>query len=352
MKTYKISLIIILVSLIFTPLLPAKDYDLSAEELFALGQSFLKQERYAEAKHKFEKCLMLNPQHAQARNLLELCEAKVASEKEKAMLLALENLEKKSKKEVAGEKESLAPPIQKGAWTLRKGQTYVELYSKYYWDNAQFNDGRDRKKWDFSGKYKEYMAQLKIEYGLTDTDTVLLYTTAKEATWKDDFKSSTRKGFTKVEPGIKHQLFAEPFICTLQLKPKFPLHYSEQATPALDKHQIDVETRILTAQPWPKLPGYTKFELGFRYRAEEPSNEIPYYFEFGYNLTPNLILKTSLDGQTAVGAGTKEDWLKGTLGPIFKIGNLFNIEFGYGNTFAGRNTSAAQEVFSSLSRQW
>ena len=364
----------------------AMDYELSAETLFSFGEAYFKENRYGDAKTELRKCLMLNPNHQGAKQILQQLEEKTAKSeekivkreekpvkpeeepvkftknesREKAMKLALEEADKNIKEErpktstaVIPEKgKSLAPPIQKGAWTLEKGQTYVELFSKYYWDNAQFNNGREREKWDFSGKYKEIMSQLKIEYGLTDRETVLLYTMAKEATWKDDFNRSTRKGFTQIEPGIKHLLFAEPFICTLQLKPKFPLHYSEQATPALGKHQIDVETRILTAQPWPKLPGYTKFETGFRYRAEEPSNEIPYYFEFGYNLTPNLILKTSLDGQAAVSGGTKEDWLKGTFGPIFKIGDLCNIEFGYGNTFAGRNTSAAQEIFSSLSRQW
>jgi len=361
----KISLLIILLFMfILASRLYAMDYELSAETLFSFGEAYFKENRYDDAKTELRKCLMRNPQHAQAKLLLDECEKQIALKENKtredAMKLALEETEKNIKNQelkastavIPKKEESLGPPIQKGAWTLKKGQTYAELYTKYYWDNAQFNNGRERKKWDFGGKYKEIMSQLKIEYGLTDTETILLYTTAKEANWKDDFNDSTRKGFTKVEPGIKHLLFTDPFIGTLQLKSKFPLHYSEQATPALDKHQIDVETKILTAQPWPKLPGYTKFETGFRYRAEEPSNEIPYFFEFGYNLTANLILKTTLDGQTAVGGGAKEDWLKYTFGPIFKIGDLFNIELGYGNTFAGRNTSAAQEIFSALSRQW
>lgn len=355
MKTYKIFLITILASFLFAPLLLAKDNGLT-EELFDSGKSLLEQHRYTEAKREFEKCLMLSPQHTQAKKLLEVCEINIVPEKEKAMLLALDDVEKalsaSQPKAVREKNESLAPPIQKGAWTLKKGETYVEIYTKYYWDNSQFNDGREKKRWDFDGKYNEIMTQLKLEYGLTDTETLLLYTTAKQAHWKDSFKSSTRRGFTEIDPGIKHLLFSEPFICTLQLKAKFPLHYSEQATPALGTHQIDGEIRVLTAQPWPKLPGYTKFETGFRLRAQKPSNEIPYFCEFGYNLIPDLILKTTLDGQTAVGAGTKEDWTKYTIGPIFKIGDLFNIEFGFGHTFTGRNTSAAKEVFTTLSRQW
>jgi len=371
-----ILLIIVSLSLVFTSLVFAKDYDLSSEELFAFGQALFKQERYPEAKAELEKCLLLNPKNTQAKDLLDLCTTKIAPDKEQAMLLALENVEKESsspaapvskepekpakqernilgeQQELTEEEESLAPPIQKGAWTLKKGQLYTEIYTQYFWDNAQFTNGREKERWAYNGKYKEIMSQLKLEYGLTDWDTILLYTTAKQATWKDEFNTSTRKAFTRIEPGIKHLLFAQPFIGTLQLKAKIPLNYNAQATPSLDSHQIDIETRFLTAQPWPKLPGYTKFEVGFTYRAEEPSNEIPYYFEFGYNLRPYFILKASLDGKTAIGAGTKEDWLVYTVGPIFKIGDLFNIEFGYGDTFAGRNTSVGKKIFSAISRQW
>lgn len=374
MNTYKFSLIIILTILIFTPLLPAKENDLTAQELSALGKALFKQKKYVEAKDEFQKCLLINPRHSEAEELLELCETKLDSKKEEAMLLALEGIEKKSEKtltalnetraseekaapaalpkEAEEENESLIPPLQKGAWTLKKGQIYAEIYTKYFWHNHQFNNNRKKKRWDFDGKGDEISTEWKLEYGLADTDTLLLSAVAKEAHWKDSFTSNTKKGFTEVKTGVKHLLFTDPFICSSQLRVKFPLHYSEEAVPALSTHQIDVETRILTAQPWPKLPGYTKFESGFTFRSEERSNEIPYFFEFGYNAASSLILKTTLDGKIAVGNGIKEDLLKYTIGPIFKLKGLFNIEFGFGHTFAGRNTSAAKEVFTTLSRQW
>jgi len=361
----KISLLIILLfMLILAPKLYALEYGLSAEVLFSFGEAYLKQNRYDDAQMELKKCLMLNPQHIQAKLLLEQCEKQIALKESKtredAMKLVLEETEKNIKKQelttptavIPEKKESLAPPIQKGAWTLEKGQLYAEIYTKYYWHNHQFNNYRKKKRWDYDGKGNEISTELKLEYGLNDTNTLLLSTVAKEAHWKDSFRSSTRKGFTEVKTGIKHLLFTQPFIGSAQLKVKFPLHYSEQAVPALSTHQIDSEIKILTAQPWPKLPGYTKFETGFRFRAEEPSNGIPYFSEFGYNMAPYLIFKTTLDGQTGVDGGRKEDWLKYTVGPIFKINDLFNIEFGFGHTFAGRNTSAAKEVFTTLSRQW
>lgn len=252
------------------------------------------------------------------------------------------------------EKESLAPPIQKGAWTLKKNQLYMESYTKYYWHNHRFNSDGKKKRWDFDAKGDEIRTEVKLEYGLTDTDTLLYSAVAKEAHWKDQFRSSTRKGFVENWPGIKHLLFTAPFICSLQAKAKIPFHYSEEAVPALGTHQVDGELKILTAQPWPKLPGYTKFETGFRARNEEPSNEIPYFFELGYNITQRLILKTTLDGNESLAqtGGTNEDWVKYTIGPIVKVKDMFTLELGYGHTFIGKNTSAAKEVSVNISSQW
>lgn len=193
-----------------------------------------------------------------------------------------------------------------------------------------------------------------MEYGLTDRYNLLFSTVAKEAHWKDEFQSATRKGFTEITPGLKYLLFEEPFICSLQGKLKLPLKYPEHTTPSLGSRQIDIEGRVLTAFPLPKLPGYAKFETGFKGRFQEESNEIPYYMELGYNLTDSVILKTTLDGKKAIAqrGQTVEDLVKYTFGPILKLKDLFNIEFGWGQTFFGRSTSAGKEVYVTLSDTW
>ncbi|MFA5410950.1 MAG: tetratricopeptide repeat protein [Candidatus Omnitrophota bacterium] len=345
----------------------AQDFNLAAETLCSFAQVYLQQGRYLEAKAELRKCLLLDPQNQQAKKLLQLCDEKFASERQRAMASAMEEAGGKIKPETQNAaqtarkpattplgEESLVPPVQRGAWTLKEGQMYVELYTKYYWNNHQFDNKGKKKRWDYDGKGNEWRTELKLEYGLTDMDTLLLYTVAKEAHWKDSFRSSTKRGITEIWPGIKRLLFEKPFIASLQGKLKIPLNYSEEAVPSLGTHQIDAEVKILTAQPWPKLPGYTKFETGFRARREKPSNEIPYFFELGYNLKPKLILKTTLDGNESLAGtgGTNEDWLKYTIGPIFKISELFNLELGFGHTFYGKNTSAAKEIFCSISSLW
>lgn len=349
MKKYKI-FIFILAALFFGSGALAQEYDLASEALYSFGRAFLKQERYAEAKQELNKCLMLNPRHKKAKELLRLCEEQIELKKNKAIEVAYENV-KTGRQE---SKTEVAPPIQKGAWTLKKGETYAELYTKYYWHNHRFDDNGKKKRWDYDGKGNEIRTELKLERGFSDRLTLMLYTVAKEAHWKDSFKSCTSRGFTEIWPGLKYRLFEKPFICSLQARTKIPFDYSEEAVPALGTHQIDADFKILTAQPYPKLPGYTKFELGFRGRNEEPANEIPYFFEIGYNPTSIIVLKATLDGNEGLAStgGVDEDWIKYSAGPIFKIKDFFNIEFGFGHTFVGKNTSAAKEVYLTLSSQW
>ena len=287
-------------------------------------------------------------------------ESDLVGSRDEAMFVALDRLEKniypqeKGLMDAPEGDKTLSPPIQRGAWGLKKGQLYTEIYSKYYWHKYGFDAKGHKQRWAYGGEYYEIRREIKLEYGLTDRFTLMLSSPYKEAHWKDDFGKSTQKGFVEIWPGIKYLLFNEPFVCSLQARAKFPLHYDEHATPALGRHQIDGEIKILTGQSWPYLPGYTKLEFGFRGRNEEPANEIPYFFELGYNLNPRLILKTTIDGQKGLAHRGQivEDWVKGTFGPIIKITDVLNLEFGYGNTFAGKNSGASQEGYLAVSSLW
>ncbi len=243
--------------------------------------------------------------------------------------------------------------LRRGTWFLKKGEFYSEVYSKFYWHNQEFGSDGKKRRWAYDGKGREKEVEFKLEHGLTDKHTFMVYLNFKEAYWKDSFKSRSTSGPVYARPGLKYLLFEDPFIAYLQFKMKFPLGFDEQATPSLGSHQIDGEIKLLTAQPWPELPGYTKLELGFRGRNEEPANEVIYFAQFAYNIAENILLEFSLDGQEGLAqtGGVDEDWTKFTFGPVFKIG-LVDFKFGYGKIFAGKNTSAADEVYSAIYGWW
>ncbi len=243
--------------------------------------------------------------------------------------------------------------IEQGTWFLKRGEFYSEVYTKYYWHNQQFDSDGDRHRWDYSGKGRERDTEFKLEHGVTDKCTFMVYLNFKEAYWKDEFKSTSNSGPVYARPGLKYLLFKDPFLGYLQFKMKFPLGFDEQAVASLGTHQIDGEIKFITAQHWPKMPGYTKFEIGFRGRNEEPTNEIIYYAQVGYDINKNILLEVSLDGQEGLAdtGGIDEDYAKFTIGPVFRLG-LLNFKLGYGRTFAGKNTSAAEEIYSSLYGWW
>lgn len=372
MKKFTISLSALLLTFLIS--FPAySQSNLPSEISFAFGKTLYSQNNYSGAKIELQNCLKINQGHVQAKKLLRLCEEKIKEgEKDRAMQLTLNNAEEEAllkqkalenktrlkqtpggETELTAEELSLEPPTEKGAWTLKKGQLYMEMYTKYFWNNAQFNNDRKKQRWDYNGKSNEIRAEYKLEYGLIDQCTLLLNTVAKDARWKDDFNSYSKRGFTEIWPGIKYLIFTKPFICSLQAKAKFPFDYDEHTTPSLGPRTIDGEFKILTAQPWPKLPGYTKLEVGFRGRTQKPANELPYYFELGYNLTPKIIFKTTIDGFKGVdGTGDIESLTKYTGSWIIKLTDRFNIEFGYGDTFYGKNTSAGREIYTTISSLW
>jgi protein XagA len=244
-----------------------------------------------------------------------------------------------------------APPVSKGAWTIPKGKLYCELYNKYYWHSAQFDSNGHKVGWDYNGEYNEISSDLKLEYGLMDTTSLLLELPYKRARWKDDFADYTNRALADWWTGIKYRLALEPIVTSVQARVKIPGNYNKNHVPSMGRRQVDYEVKLLFAKGLaPFINGYSKLETGFRYRTHLPTDEIPYFLEFGYNLTRFLILKATLDGVEGIkGTGDiEEDYTKWTLGTIWKIKN-YGIELGYGDTFMGKNTSAAQEVILSLS---
>jgi len=297
----------------------------------------------------------------------------LSPQREKAMLAALKKAEvvtAKSEKtppptkptppleEKAAQEKPTAPkeipPTEKGAWTVPKGQLYTEIYNKFYWHHNQFDDRGKRVCWNFDGKYNEIRSELKLEYGLTDNFSLLFSTPYKEAHWKDDFASYTRKGIVEYWAGAKYKLFDNPFIFSIQTRGKFPADYNENDVPSLGSTTTDAEIRLLSGKSlYPLINGYVKAETGFKARNSIQANEIPYFGEFGYNLFSNLILKTTLDGIKGVRhTGRIEDYSVWTASLIFKLPHSSSVELGYGSTFAGKNTSAADEVILSLATQF
>ena len=105
---------------------------------------------------------------------------------------------------------------------------------------------------------------------------------------------------------------------------------------------------------------FVNLEGGFTARAEEPANEFPIYLEAGITPWKRLMVVGTLESTLSVKSTHEdtEDWAKWGVRGIFNLwGDGFatifresrrptvNLEVGYNDVFAGRNTADAFEIF-------
>lgn len=280
----------------------------------------------------------------------------------------------------------LALPVQGfgAAWILSPQEYDFEVFSQYFWNTADFNASGHRVRKPNNGRFEEFREELKVEAGLPFSTPPallrrvnLLFSLPVEiAHYQDRNVDLQTVGVEEIRLGVKYCLTCEtdfPLVVSTQLTGKFPA-CNKRAQPPLADCQLDGEVRLLVSRGfWPELGQlrrsrlYASVEVGYRLRAEEPADEIPYVVEIGWypwsGERTRLLLKGVLDGVESRpfgGRGAEEDFVKWTLSGRLELGRPLasqdptrqrqtaGIELGGGTVFAGKNTGAGQSVFVKL----
>ncbi len=218
---------------------------------------------------------------------------------------------------------------QAGAWTQAKGSVYNRLAVNYAVITEQFDASGHRVAAANNGEFTEWNATYYGEAGLTDRLTLVgslplkfLQDQAETASGTQTLRNS---GLGDLDLGVRYRLLEEPVVLSAFLLGKFPYLYDENSLPATGNGQVDVEARFLVGKSLYPY-GYGGIELGYRYRAEDPSDEYRYLVEYGFSFTERVYVRTKLDGiksvrnadlGSALSAG-----LNPTLSPEFDIGKL------------------------------
>ena len=349
------------VTFVFSLFAFAQDSASLADFLFQLGKEYYEEDNYQQALRELNKALLINPRHEQALKYIGLIEEKtglrekgVIREKavirKKAITQSLEEAEGKIE-----EKAAHKTTWTGGAWGYPEGYCNFELYLRYYWHNSQFDHEGNVIAWGFNGRYEEILTELKIDYGLTDRLTLKAYFPYKYACWEDNFNKYITQGFADIWLGGQYRFLDDPLVMAVQLRGKFPAGYDEDDIPSLGSGEIDGEVGILSGKSFDPLPCYLKAESGYRVRGGKQTDEIPYYFEFGYKAWDRLILKVALDGIEGLG-GTgdiEQDYTKWATGLVYNIKSVtkgltptesLDLEIGYAKTFTGKNAGEASEI--------
>jgi len=218
-----------------------------------------------------------------------------------------------------------------GAWTQQKGKLYDRLSLNYYFADHQFDDHGNRSDFSSDGKFTDMNIGNYIEYGITDKLTVINSLYYKRIEKEDDFEETRTWGVGDIDLGLKYKLAEGSWgVLSTQALVKIPEAYDRDDKLPLGNGQYDLEARILYGRSlWPHVPGYCNFELGYRWRFADPSDELRYLLEFGMDFTKEFYGRIKLDGIYSMENGKHFDNSGNpTLANNFNLGKL-DITLGY-----------------------
>jgi protein XagA len=241
-----------------------------------------------------------------------------------------------------------------GAWTLQKGKIYDRLAANYYFADREFSDEGHRKDLADNGEFRDVNVNNYMEYGLSDRVTLINSLYYKSIKKEDDFKETKTDGIGDIDLGVKYKISEGPWgVLSTQALVKIPEAYNKNDDLPLGNGQYDLELRLLYGRSlYPFISGYYNVEIGYRWRLEDPSDEIRYLIEIGMDFTKSLYGRVKLDGICGMdngkhsGAGgnptTANNFDAGkldmTLG--YKINKSWGMEAGYMPVIYGQNTAA------------
>lgn len=241
-----------------------------------------------------------------------------------------------------------------GAWTEQKGKLYDRVSFNYYFADEAFDGSSISKSFSANGKYRDFNLGNYIEYGLTDKLTLISSMYIKHIQKKDDLEDTKTTGVGDIDLAAKYKLSEGKWgVLSTQALVKIPEAYDKHAQLPLGNGQYDLEFRMLYGRSlWPYLPGYCNFELGYRIRFGDPSDELRYLVEFGSDITKSLYGRVKLDGIYTMNNGSKLD-VSGnpTATNNFNLGKLdmtvgyrifkrWSLEAEYTPEIYGKNTAA------------
>lgn len=265
-----------------------------------------------------------------------------------------------------------------GAWTVPKYKVWGEYYMKWDYAKRQFDSEGKLRQLSNDARSWEFVMEPKLEFGVTDWLTALASLEYKEGHYKEydrrpSWGSFARKnhGVTNVKLGGRIRLLKNPVVLSTQTKvsiyPGYGIYHGDDGGAYLNQPSIGygdtaVEQRVLIGKTFDipftenfKLPAYIGAETGYRWRSAPVANDIPYFVEGGFWPVNWFLVKSEIDGyKTHPGTGSIKEsygiWRIGGIWHVFggdsvlRQGNkMFNIEFDYGMTLWGKNTTAYQE---------
>jgi hypothetical protein len=242
-----------------------------------------------------------------------------------------------------------------GAWTAKQNNFYEKLAFNFYYSTDTFNANGSRHGTPNNGKFTDYNISNYFEYGLLDNLTIINSLTYKRLENENNTAITRGDGLGDVDLGLRYKFLDSDKvgIFSTQALLKIPGAYSKNDALPLGNGQFDFEMKLMYGRSlYPWIPGYGNIEFGYRWRAQDPSDEFRYLIEFGLDITKNFYTRVKLDGIMSVDNGKKADSNGNPtatnnydLGKLdlalgYKVAPNWGIEASYVPEVFGQNTAA------------
>ena len=176
-----------------------------------------------------------------------------------------------------------------GAWTLKEGTNYSKVALNYFEATDTFGQSAE----GFE-EFTDFTINYYGEFGLTDKLTLITQVPLRQSE-NDTIDGSTQStGIGDVDIGLRYNLLNDSWVVSTQLLYKAPFLYDENDDLPLGNGQSDLELRLQLGRSLHPY-GYLGLEAGYRYRAEDPSDEWRFLAEYGFDLTEKFYLRTKVD---------------------------------------------------------
>jgi hypothetical protein len=291
-----------------------------------------------------------------------------------------------------------------GAWTVPKYKVWSEYYTRWSYGKDAYNSDWKLQSTQSTGaknfRVRDFTQEPKFEYGVTDWLTALASVQFESTIYKEyqrpNYGIYYQEGYTvknracnAVRIGGRWRIIDVPFVLSTQTKvsiyPRYGINRGDTAnkgpllgayqdlenSPSLGYGNDSLEQRILIGKAFfvpltktYKLPCYGGAEAGYVWNNRTVANGYVWFLEGGFWPFPWLLVKSELDAyKSQDGTGKFEKaygiWRIGGAWQVFggdsvlrQGSKLFNLEFDYGLTIWGKNTTAYQEFIFKMDTQF
>lgn len=244
---------------------------------------------------------------------------------------------------------AFALPAHAGAWVPAVHQLYFKISLNQLGTHERFAADGDR--FSDEARFEDRNLHLYGEWGLP-ARWGLFASLAYKSIESIGETERSNSGFGDLEVGVRHVLWQGQGLVSVAGTLKVPYLYEKQDDLRLGNGQEDLELRMLYGRAFRR--SYMGAEIGYRWRLDDPADEIRYLIEYGASAAP-WYWRTKLDGIESAGSPSDDqdelnpqlqssfDALRLEVGVGLEVHTHWSVEFTYTHAISGRNTLAGNQ---------